>query len=67
MSEHDDSFPLREAKSTTPDLENYTSNYLKSCIMNRLMPVITCAIFKSIKKTFSHIAEQNINCRRREG
>ena len=33
--------PCKRAKSVTRYLENYTSNYLKFCVLNGLMPVIT--------------------------
>ena len=33
--------PCKRAKSVTQYLENYTSNYLKFCVLNGLMPVIT--------------------------
>ena len=31
----------KRAKSVTRYLENYTSNYLKFCVLNGLMPIIT--------------------------
>ena len=33
--------PCKKAKSVTRYVENQTSNYLKFCVLNGLMPVIT--------------------------
>ena len=33
--------PCKRAKSVTRYLENHTPNYLKFCVLNGLMPVIT--------------------------
>ena len=41
ISEHDGSFPCKRTESVTRYLKNYTSNYLKFCVLNGLMPVIT--------------------------
>ena len=38
----------KRAKSVTRYLENYTSNYLKVCVLNGLMPVITEGRFQAI-------------------
>ena len=34
-------FPCKRAKSVTRYLDNYTFNYLKFCVLNGPMPVIT--------------------------
>ena len=52
-------FPCKRAKSVTRYLENDTSNYLESCVLNGLIPVITvegrvqviCGLFKFCHKT----------------
>ena len=57
MLEHDD--PCERAKSTTPNLENYFSNYLKSCILNKHMPVLKCVMFQINQKDLSPHSQAN--------